>query len=347
MKDRKAAAPAPAVNVMPQATAAKAQQNAADSSPPPLPPSLDQYFIPASRPAGEGERLVYFPLVIAASDVGYSSARYNVNTEKRFGLVCEVDDGPVPVEWDNAETLEMDFDQLDAGPEDEAEYSELPSAAGKVKNYAKWEKLLKRWLRANKTLTLYKSESFKITSELGESEGEFRARLQQFAAEKRDEKVAALRKRYASKTRTLENRLLRAQQRIEREQEQSKQRKLDTAISFGTAILGAVLGRKKLSTTSASRVGTAVKSAGRMRKEAQDIEQAKETEAAVQEEMQTLEKQLQREIELLDTNFDAQNEELKEIVVKPRTTDVHIHFVGLGWAPHYQDKKGRLHAAWS
>ena len=89
---------------------------------------------------------------------------------------------------------------------------------------------------------------------------------------------------------------MRAEQRIERESEQSKQRKMDTAISFGTAILGAVLGRKKISTTSASRVGTAMKSAGRMRKEAQDVEQAKETAAAVQEEMKALEVQFEREV---------------------------------------------------
>ncbi|NNL19080.1 MAG: ATP-binding protein, partial [Boseongicola sp.] len=277
----------------------------------------------------------------------YSSARYNLNDEKRYGLVCEVDDGPVPLDWDDSEVLDIDFDLMETEPAGEAEYSEVPGPAIVAKNYTKWEKLLKRWLRANKTITLFKSETFKITSELGETEGEFRARLQQVAAEKRDVQVEKLRKRYASKTRTLENRLMRAEQRIEREQAQSKQRKVDTAISFGTAILGAVLGRKKISTSSASKVGTAMKSAGRMRKEAQDVEQARETMAAVKEEMQVLEKQLQREIELLESGFNAQNEELKEIVIKPKTTEVHIHFVGLGWAPHYQDDKGRLHAAWS
>lgn len=332
---------------LPKTTEAKAGRTRVESAPPPLPPSLDQYFLPATRPPGSNEKLVYFPLIVAASDVGYSNARYNLNDEKRYGLVCEVDDGPVPLDWDDSEELEIDFDLLQTEPEGEAEFSDLPGPATVAGNYSKWEKLLKRWLRANKTVTLFKSESFKITSQLGESEGEFRARLQQVAAEKRDLQVEKLRKRYASKARTLENRLMRAEQRIEREKEQSKQRKMDTAISFGTAILGAVLGRKKLSTSSASRVGTAVKSAGRMRKEAQDVEQAHETMAAVKEEMQALDKQLQREIELLESGFNAQNEELKEIVIKPKTTEVHVHFVGLGWAPHYQDEKGRLHAAWS
>ena len=43
---------------IPQATAVKAGKAKADSAPPPLPPSLDQYFIPDSRPSGAGEKLV-------------------------------------------------------------------------------------------------------------------------------------------------------------------------------------------------------------------------------------------------------------------------------------------------
>ena len=96
-------------------------------------------------------------------------------------------------------------------------------------------------------------------------------------ARERDQEIAKLRKRYAGKATTLENRLLRAEQAIAREQEQASKKTLDTAVSIGTAILGAVLGRKRLSTTSASRVGTAIKTAGSARKEAADVARAQQT----------------------------------------------------------------------
>ena len=48
------------------------------------------------------------------------------------------------------------------------------------------EKALKRWIRQNESIALYRSPKHKLTSEPSESEGEFRTRLQQVASEKRD-----------------------------------------------------------------------------------------------------------------------------------------------------------------
>ena len=85
--------------------------------------------------------------------------------------------------------------------------------------------------------------------------------------EERDLAVEKLRKKYSRRFSTLNERLLRAEQAIAREDEQVKAKKMQTAISFGTAIIGAFLGRKAISATSASRVGTAMRSASRVQKE--------------------------------------------------------------------------------
>ena len=180
----------------------------------------------------------------------------------------------------------------------------------------------------------------------GETEGEFRARLQDAASEVRDKSIAKIRKRYASKVNTLENRLLRAQQSIAREQEQSSKKKLDTAISFGTAILGAVLGRKRFSSTSASKIGTAIKTAGGARKEAADVDRARQTAAKVEADIAELSKALEKEIADLDTAIDAQGEELSEVVVRAKSTDIHVPLLGLVWMPYAADSKGRLRPAW-
>jgi Sec-independent protein translocase protein TatA len=216
----------------------------------------------------------------------------------------------------------------------------------KDKNYVAWQKTLKTWIRQNESITLFKSARHRLTSEPGESEGEFRTRLQQAASEDRDQQIAKLRKRYASKATTLENRLLRAQQTIEREQQQSSKKKLDAAISFGTAILGAVLGRKKLSSTTASRMGTAIRSAGSTRKEAGDVARAIETADKVRADLETLNETLQAEVEALDTAYDAQTEELKEIPIRPKATDIHVPVIGLAWLPYCDVGEGKLQSAW-
>ncbi|MDH3616224.1 MAG: DUF87 domain-containing protein [Gammaproteobacteria bacterium] len=311
-------------------------------SAPALPPSVEQYFVP-----GHAEEIVYHPRLIAAGDVVFTSARYNVEDERSVLHTVEFETGPVEIDWDDSEPLHISVDDLlDEGAEG-ASYADCPGDAGDTKGYARWAKDYKRWLRQNENITLYKSKRFRLASTAEETEGEFRARLQDAASEMRDQAIAKIRKRYASKVTTLENRLLRAEQAIAREKQQSTKKKLDTAISFGTAILGAVLGRKKLSASTATKIGSAIKTAGGASKEAADVERAAQTAAKVKEEMMALSASLEKEIANLDTSFDAQAEELDEIVVRAKSTDIHVALTGLAWLPYTTDEKGRLRPAWS
>ncbi|MEL7186003.1 MAG: ATP-binding protein, partial [Pseudomonadota bacterium] len=141
-------------------------------------------------------------------------------------------------------------------------------------------------------------------------------------------------------------RLMRANQTIEVQKQQSTKRKLDTAVSFGTAILGAVLGRKKISSSSASKMGTAIKTASSARKEAADVKRAQEVAAKVKTDMAELEQSLQLELDELDTKFDAQTEELSEIVVRAKSTDIHVAVTGLVWLPYTPGENNRLRPAW-
>lgn len=312
-----------------------------DSIAPALPPSVEQYFVP-----GAGDSIVYHPRLIAAADVAYNSVRHNIEDERACVYTVEFEDGPVNVDWDNSDAVEIDIDGLEDRGAEGATYAECPACASVAKNYTAWNRDFKRWLRQNEIISLYRNKRFKLSSEPGESEGDFRARLQTVANEKRDQAVAKIRKRYASKVTTLENRLLRAQQAIERETQQASKKKLDTAVSFGTAILGAVLGRKRVSTASATRFGTAMKTASGARKESADIKRAEETAAKVKADIEALNRELSKDVAALDTSFDAQVEKLDEVVIRAKSTDIHVPLVGLAWMPYQADETGRLRPAW-
>ena len=107
-----------------------------------------------------------------------------------------------------------------------------------------------------------------------------------------------------------------------------------------------MLGRKRISASSASKVGTAIKTAGSARKEAADVKRAEQVAEKVKADMAALEQDLQKDIDALDTKFDAQNEELDEIVVRAKSTDIHVAITGLAWLPYTPDEKNRLRPAW-
>ncbi|MDT8284565.1 MAG: hypothetical protein RQ767_03495, partial [Thermovirgaceae bacterium] len=165
--------------------------------------------------------------------------------------------------------------------------------------------------------------------------------------EKRDLEVENLRKKYGSKFITLKNRLMVVQQAVDREQEQAKSKKMETVISFGTAILGAFLGRKAVSATSASRVGTAMKSASRMAKEGQDVKRAQERASSIQAQIDELEIRLQEDISALQTSLDPTQEEIEEVRVYPKGTEITVTVFGLVWMPYRKAAGGRLSPDWS
>ena len=94
------------------------------------------------------------------------------------------------------------------------------------------------------------------------------------------------------------------------------------------------------------RFGTAIKTASGARKESADIKRAEQTAAKVKADIEALNRELEKEVAALDTSFDAQAEELDEIVVRAKSTDIHVPLVGLAWMPYQADETGRLRPAW-
>ena len=312
------------------------------SQPPMLPSEIEVFYL---APSGTGHGLVYYPAVIGQVEVHYSSAKYSVDETKTMAFAVQLEEGPIALEWDNG--VEFELYGLQTAPVPGAEFADLPTVANEVKSYRNWNRDFLRWVRVSQPLTLYRSERFKQTSGVNESEGEFRARLSQSAREKRDLEIEKLRRKYSSKFTTLNDRLRRAEQAIVREEEQVTSKTVSTVISFGTAILGAFLGRKTVSATSASRMGTAMKSAGRMRKEKMDVARARETAEAIREQLNQLELHLQEDIQKLEDAYDPASEELKEIKLKPKSTDMSLRLFGLAWMPYRKEVGGGLGPDWS
>jgi hypothetical protein len=226
-----------------------------------------------------------------------------------------------------------------------AAFAELPAAMAKLTSYRSWESDFKAWAYRTQGAEVLKSPGFKMTSNPGETEGEFRARLQLVAREARDELSEKLRKKYAAKAATLEQQALRAEQAVAREAEQSRGRKMQTAISLGSTVLGAFLGRKALSSSTLGRATTTMRDVGRSLDESGDVKRAEETLAAVKQKQQDLEAEFQTELDGLEAQNDPLTEKLEPILLRPRKSDITVDSLGLVWMPYWRDANGSLISA--
>jgi hypothetical protein len=301
------------------------------STPPVLPPQIKQVYLPAT--GMDPKNIVYVPSVIGAADVLYSNAKLGVSVSKNYTLLAPLHDGPIPLDWSEAEQIEINLRDLDSGPVEGAHYANFPDAASNARSYEDWKKLLNQFIRTNLSLKLLFSPALKTLSEPGEDERDFRIRLQHLAHERRDDAMEEIRKKYSSKLDQLEERHRRAKQAVEQKNAMAAQRKVEAAVSAGTALLGALLGRKTISATSVSRIGTAVRSTSRAFKSGQEISGAVETLQSIEAQIQELQLELEQQLEKISANYNMLEEKLESVEIRAISGNITVHFMGLAWVP--------------
>jgi phage host-nuclease inhibitor protein Gam len=271
-------------------------------------------------------------MILGTADVRFSDAKKGIDEVRQMSLVTPLTSEAIPVSWDRAKPAEFDPSHLETQLP-QGTFRELPAAASKAKNYADWSKSFVTWVTSNETLGIYKSPSLGLVSNAGESEGDFRVRLQQAARERRDAEVTRLRQKYAPKVATLQERLRRAQQSVEKEQQQSSEQKTQAAISIGASVLGAIFGRKTFSASNVGRATTAARGMGRIARESQDIARAQQNVGAIQEQLSELEASVQADIAAIDATYHPQTEPLDTISLKPKRAGVQVKLLALVWVP--------------
>ena len=296
---------------------------------PVLPPGLPQAFVPVRGKAGPGEAPLYRAAVLGEAEVHFSDAKTGVATTVKIDRLAPVAD---PVDWAAAEEPEFAVEDLDSEPEAGARFADPGPAAG-PKSADAWRKDLATCLYREQSLAIFRSPSTREASRPGETEADFRARLQQGSREARDAALDGLRQKYAARQAALQERLRRAEQAVAREKQDVTAAGIQTAISVGATVLGALFGRKAISSSTIGRATTAARSAGRTAKQAGDVGRANETVEAVQQQIRDLDAQLQEELSSAQAATDPASEKLETVTLRPKKSDVTVRKVTLVWIP--------------
>ncbi|HSP94301.1 MAG TPA: ATP-binding protein, partial [Thermoanaerobaculia bacterium] len=313
---------------------------------PVLAPDVAQHFVPVRGSASPGAALLYRPAILGSAEVHFDDRKAGVSSSEEVVLLAPVAGGPEAVRWEEAKEARLSVSDLEKEPAAGAVFEDLPSAAARGKSYEAWGRDLAAFLYRNRTLLVLRSPSSKEISRPLESEADFRARLQQAWRERRDEAAGKLRQKYAARLASLESRLSAAEQRVDREKQETTFAGVQTAISVGAAVLGAFLGRKAISATTIGRATTAARGAGRTAQQAGDVARAKETAGAIRQQIADLEGELQSEIDESVSAADPVTEKLEPITLRPKKTDIAVRLTALVWLPHWKDENGNLVAAW-
>jgi hypothetical protein len=297
---------------------------------PAVPAGISEYFL---KPAPGPGVMLYKPMVAGFAKLHFVDAKLGLDDWQTAGWLAPFDDGGGNASWEDAAHSTDLKSRLAAAPEAAAQFGELPATALRPASYAAWAKSLQAHLYETARANLFVCDAFRTASKAGESEGDFRARLTLLAREKRDAAVADLRKRWQAKLLQLQDQIRRGEERREREKNQLSQQRMQTAVSIGGSILGALLGRKAISATNIGRIGSAARSATRMGHESQDVTRAQESLEVLQQRLEETKREVEGEVARLETTLDVNTAVLRPVEIPARKSDITVGEVALVWAP--------------
>jgi hypothetical protein len=287
-----------------------------------LPPEIEQVVL-------AGPARAYRPALLAEAQLHYVSSPLGVDCWQPVRLLIPLDPSEARPRFEALRELPADVD-FAPEPAPGARFLPLPGDAGRPARFAAWQRDLARHLQRERPLRLLRSVAAKQASRPGESEGEFRVRLREHLHEERDRALDAVRGRYARRTETARARVAAARARVEREGDQYRDHKLQTAVSVGASVIGAIFGRRRSGLGGAA---TAARAASRAARERGDVGRAEDQLRSAEEALDALERELADALDALRARFGEEAQSLEPVSVPPRKGDLAVERLALAWEP--------------
>jgi hypothetical protein len=314
------------------------------STPPLLPPGVQQVFLPVELTMGQAMKaleqlphstgtLVYEPSLIALGKVSFVDRKRSIAVSKQRAFLIYPDDQGITVGWEYGEISEMNVKELTETAEPDSLFTEShPAEWTASKNLKALRKDFSDYLYYNSAVELPRNKTLKLVASPDESVTDFNIRCREKAKELRDAELDSLREKSRTKLDRLETKLARERRELEEDRADYKGRKGEELLSAGESIIG-MLG------LFGSRRSSALSSAARKRRMTAsakaDIEESLEEIDRLEEDIKELEVEVKAKAEEIASKWNSALEEESILELKPRRTDVQITLVSPAWSPVY------------
>lgn len=321
-----------------------------DSNKPVVSSKIDEYFLPVLPEFLQSE-LLYLPAILRAATVRYSDPKLNVHGQKDYCLLTRIHEDTQHFDFAESFSLPegMDLKHLQRKPHNAKEFGGLPGIATDAKSYTPLKEGFAGELFHEQGLPIWRAPAFGLYSQPGESEADFRARLQHAAHEMRDRAVAEVEKQYQKRIEDVENGLEKAMEKLEEQQAQATAAKASAMMNIGSSILSGLLGGlfgRRSNVVSATRARTYTSSGSRAWKEGRDVERSKEKVRELEGKRQDVDRERAEAKEKAAAQFDPATTPLEVHHLKPLKKNIQVRAAGLAWLPYVQRGQFELEEAW-
>jgi hypothetical protein len=293
--------------------------------------ALDESLPPGSAPGG----VVYHPTIVASAQVRFLDRKYNLDTETvKSALVANPEKRGV-VRWDDFATAVPDAREMDPAPNPQARFAALDVPFSDARMMASLQKDFADWVYRTSKISVRANNALGLYATPDVSQAEFMKACAEAAREARDAAVTKATASIDRQIKTLKDKMAREERELKMDESELSQRKGEELATHAENILG-VFGRSR----STRRLSSSLTKRRLTEQAKEDVQESIDVLGQYDKELQQLEEARQQALEEAGGQWGEVVNQITEVPVLPKKTDIYVDLFGVAWMPYYQVDSG-------
>ncbi|HSO11373.1 MAG TPA: hypothetical protein VLT51_03280, partial [Anaerolineales bacterium] len=316
---------------------------------PPVPAGIKEYFLPqnyslpeAFKAAGQSmppegmiEGVIYRPALMASAQVRILDRKLGVDSEVTRAAFVEALEKRGSVRWDehlfNGHTLE----NAETSPAPSSRFGTLDAPLNDAKLMSALQKDFADWVFRNSSVQARANQTLKVFAGPDVSRAEFMRACSEAASQKRDSDIAKATTQLDRQLKTLEDKLSREERELREDEAELSNRKVEEAGTHLENLTGLFGGRRK-----ASRLSSSLTKRRQTEQAKAEVEESVDAIASYRKQIAELEKRREEVIDEINDRWGSVVNNITEVTVAPKKTDVFVNLFGVAWVPYYVVQAG-------
>ena len=316
---------------------------------PPLPAGIREYFLPQNYSLPEAfaaaqrtmpaevmiDSVIYRPALLASAEVRILDRKYGVDSEITRTVLVQSPEKRGTIRWEEYPLNAIPLDNIDTEPAPSTRFSTIDSPLNDGKLMTALQKDFTDWVFRNSSVKARANQTLKVFAGPDVSQAEFVRACADAARDARDAEIAKKTATLDRQLKTLEDRLAREERELAKDEEELSNRKVEEAGTHLENLTGLFGGRRKASRLSSSLTKRRLTQQARA-----DVEESREAIKELNQQIAEMQQRREETIAEINDRWGGVVNNVSEVTMTPKKTDVFATMFGVAWVPHYMIKAG-------
>jgi hypothetical protein len=319
------------------------------STKPALPAGIHEYFLPQNYSLPEAfsaaqqnmpgevmiDSVIYYPTLLASAEVRVLDRKHGVDTDLTRSVLVKSPEKRGSVRWEEHPLNSEIVNRLDTAPAPSTRFSSIDAPLNDIKLMSALQKDFTDWVYRTSAVKARANQALKVFAGPDVSPAEFMKACAEAARDARDAEIEKKTAQIDRQLKSLEDKLAREERELVKDEDELSNRKMEEAGTHIENITGLFGGRRKASRLSSSLTKR------RMTQQARaDVEESKDTIKQLTQDIEDLQKRREEVIAEINDRWGTVVNEITEVTITPKKTDVLVEVFGVAWMPHYVVNSG-------